>query len=417
MGNTYTVAVRTGDQTKSYSEAFQTETQYAAGWRRVLQAARDHGEVRCMCLGTGDRLLAVRYYETTDSFGLARYPNTGETHQRDCRFYAPNSHKSGLSTYQKGVVDERPDGTVKVSLAIGMTMKAPIPAVDAETELVSNGLRSSQRSMQLLGLLHFLWDSAGLNVWWPAMRGKRTVRTVTYRLNEAAENILVGPSKLSEVLLTPAYSVSGRDALRNIERVSAAVSNRSRLIVIATMAAYKEEPRILRVSGFHGIPFLDVTAAMWKSAVRRFPSAVAAWRSGQQVMVIAQCEPNPQSKVAHVVGLALMQVSSSWVPVESSYELVIADKLVAEERAFLKPLRYDAGQAAVHPDFILLDTKVEAPMEVFGRTDEAYTSRMQEKIDYFNQHFGQKSWWCWNAAEDREGHAIPDFPEKVRRDR
>ena len=87
-----------------------------------------------------------------------------------------------------------------------------------------------------------------------------------------------------------------------------------------------------------------------------------------------------------IVGLALMQVSTSWIPVESSYELVIADKLVAEERAFLKPLRYDAGQAAVHPDFILLDTEGEAPMEVFGRSDEAYVNRRQEKVEYFN-HF------------------------------
>lgn len=417
MGKTYTVAVRTGDQTKPYSEAFQTQTQYASGWRRVLQAARDHGEVRCMCLGTGERLLAVRYYETSDSYGLARYPNTGEAHQRDCRFYAPNGYKSGLSAYQKGVVDERPDGTVKVSLAIGMRMKAPMPAVDTETKSVPKGQRTSQRSMQLLGLLHFLWESAGLNVWWPAMRGKRTSGTVTYRLNEAAESILVGQARLSDVLLTSAYSAAGRDALRNAERVNAAVSNKSRMIVIAPLAAYKEEPRTLRVSGFHGIPFLDVSTEMWKSAAKRFKYAYDAWRDGQQVIVIAQCEPNAQSKAANVVGLALMQVSSSWIPAESSYELVIADKLVTEGRAFLKPLRYDADQDVVHPDFILLDTESEAPMEVFGRTDEAYDNRRQEKVEYYNRHFGQNTWWCWNAAKDRKGHAIPDFPDKARRTR
>lgn len=417
MGKTYTVAVRTGDQTKTYSEAFQTEAQYASGWRRVLQAARDHGEVTCMCLGSGDKLLAVRYYETSDSYGLARYPNTGEAHQRDCRFYALNPQKSGLSSYQKGVVDERPDGTIKVSLAIGMTVKVPMPPVSANAVSLPRGHRASQRSMQLLGLLHFLWDSAGLNVWWPAMQGKRTVGTVTYRLNESAENIFVGQTKLSDVLLTPAYSATGRDALRNTKRVATAIANRSRLIVIAPLASYKEEPRMLRVSGFHGIPFLDVSTAMWKSAADRFSLAASAWRDGQQVIVIAQCEPNAQSKAANVVGLALMQVNSSWIPVESSYELVIADKLVAEERAFLKPLRYDAGQSAFHPDFILLDTEAEAPMEVFGRTDVAYTHRMQEKVEYFNQHFGQDAWWCWNAAEDKHGQAIPDFPEKARRNR
>jgi hypothetical protein len=39
--------------------------------------------------------------------------------------------------------------------------------------------------------------------------------------------------------------------------------------------------------------------------------------------------------------------------VESSYERAVADKLVEQGRAFMKPMRYDVGADLVLPDFIL----------------------------------------------------------------
>jgi hypothetical protein len=417
MAKTYAVSVRLGGESKPYSEAFQTDAKYANGWRSVLQSARDHGEVSCLCLGAGEKALAVRYYETSDSYGLARYPNTGETHSRDCRFYAPNASKSGLGSYQKGVLEERADETFKIRLGLGLAMKDSPRAKDLAPKRIGNAPRVTQRSMQLLGLLHFLWDAAGLNAWWPALEGKRNLGTVAYRLNEIAEGVMAGRSKLSNVLLTPVQSPSGRDADRNIARVTAALQRKSRLIVIAPLASYKQEPRMLTVQGFHGIPFLDVPSAMWAAATKRFPRAVSAWRNGHQVIVIAQCEPRESSKAAGVVDIALMQVNSCWIPVESSYELVIANKLIAEKRSFVKPMRYDASEDDVHPDFILLDTDAEAPLEVYGREDEAYEIRMEEKRIYYETHFAQGAWWCWNAARDKKGLAIPDFPEKARRSR
>jgi hypothetical protein len=80
-------------------------------------------------------------------------------------------------------------------------------------------------------------------------------------------------------------------------------------------------------------------------------------------------------------------------------------------------MRYDASEDDVHPDFILLDTDAEAPLEVYGREDEAYEIRMEEKRIYYETHFAQGAWWCWNAARDKKGLAIPDFPEKARRSR
>ncbi len=78
---------------------------------------------------------------------------------------------------------------------------------------------------------------------------------------------------------------------------------------------------------------------------------------------------------------ALMETTADFIPVASDLERQVADHLVAEGRAFTKPLRYDADADLVLPDFVLTDTGVAAgwPMEVFGRDDADYRARRAEK--------------------------------------
>ncbi len=65
----------------------------------------------------------------------------------------------------------------------------------------------------------------------------------------------------------------------------------------------------------------------------------------------------------------------------SDLERQFANDLVAEGRAFTKPLRYDADTDIILPDFVLTDTGVVSgwPMEVFGRDDADYRARRVEK--------------------------------------
>jgi hypothetical protein len=76
-----------------------------------------------------------------------------------------------------------------------------------------------------------------------------------------------------------------------------------------------------------------------------------------------------------------MHVSENWIPLDSSYEAVVAEKLDAEHRQYVKPMRYDASISEVFPDFYLLDTKSDKPfpMEVFGMATPAYLARKQLK--------------------------------------
>lgn len=424
MARVYSVTIDNGVRQTKYSAEVQTEKEFSIRWKKILQDAHGKFGVRCCCLGQGNKELAVRYYEDSDSYGLARFPLTGEEHGRECRFYAPNPAKSGMGGYEKGVIEERPDGTTKIRLSVGLIKRDPatVQAVPNLDQPAVIGKIRAQPTMRLLGLLHLLWNEAGLNIWWPAMEKKRNLGRIHWWLNSAAEHIIAGKVTLNSVLLAGAMSESGADAKRNHSRVKDAIQKQTRLVVIVPLATYSADRgkaihSKLPIAGYHGIPLLEMTESKWKTAERQFPLSVAAWRQGHRVMAIAQVDPRKEKHghVAEVVNLALMQVTQNWIPVDSSYEQIIADKLAAERRGYMKPLRFDAGEDTIFPDFILLDTDKNTPMEVFGRTDEAYEARKAEKVEYYKENFGSDGWWCWNAAVDTAGARIPAFPPPARR--
>ena len=117
---------------------------------------------------------------------------------------------------------------------------------------------------------------------------------------------------------------------------------------------------------------------------------------------------------ADIVAGALMETTTHLVPVASTLERHVADKLVAERRTFIKPLRYDSSRNLVFPDFELLDAGIEhgLPMEVFGRNDEDYALRREEKSRYYSETYGIGRWWAWIAAGPKATE-MPEFPPRI----
>ncbi|MBK9362867.1 MAG: DUF1173 family protein [Rubrivivax sp.] len=56
-----------------------------------------------------------------------------------------------------------------------------------------------------------------------------------------------------------------------------------------------------------------------------------------------------------VESLSLMLTSEHWIPVEGVHELPLIQALVAQQRRFLKPLRYDARSVSEFANALLLD--------------------------------------------------------------
>jgi hypothetical protein len=245
---------------------------------------------------------------------------------------------------------------------------------------------------------------------------------VFWRVNQAADDVRSGTVNLADQLLLPAMAQDAPEAARNRSRVAGALAAKRRMLIIAPLASYSAErearmTRDLATAGFHGIPKAFVRPGQWDLLNKRYRAAVAGWKSGQTVIVIAQVEVKEREgrQSANVIDAALMAVTQHWIPTESSYERLVAEKLVNEGRAFNKPLLYDQGDDNVFPDFVLTDcASGEVPMEVFGRSDEVYLKRKAEKTALYDQRYGRGGWWAWDATQGSNSAGIPPFPEPSR---
>jgi len=421
MIDVHPVTISLNERTQTYTAAFQTSEQFQHGWQSVLKAAYGRAELRCSCKGRGAKRLAVKYFEGSDIFSLARFGLSGSQHAPDCQYYSASPSQAGAGGDSSGVIDLQPDGSVKIRLEIAMHERGEIAAPAGREKKPSERAPSAkQSSMKLLGLLQYLWEEAGLNQWKAAFTGKRRASLSYWWVNNAADNVWAGQVKLVDQLLLPAFGAETREAERNRMRATASLQDKHRMLVIAPLAAFSQEQsdamaKRLKIGGFHGMPIAFMQGGLWESTVRRFPTAVSAWRGGHGTVAIAQVELKQGAKgvYAAVIDMALMSITAEFIPVESSYERVVADKLVEQGRSFLKPMRYDAGADLVLPDFILTDTRKEIPMEVFGRDDAEYLRRKEEKRAYYDERYGRDGWWSWDAYANGAAASVPQFPVRA----
>lgn len=401
---------------KRYSREFQIESDFHKKWQSVLEAAHGTAEATCCCPGRGSRRLAIKRRESSGEYHLARFAGTGAEHSNECRFYAPSPETSGMQGYARGVVEEGDDGLLRIKLTRGLRIP---PTKESDGEVTEQSHRAPgirKPSMSQRALLDLLWQESRLNVWHPAMEGKRNVYSVFKAVKKAADRISAGRVRLSDVLLLPAAKAS-KAAAANEATVASAIRKGLRLVVVAPLARFDESKHgddieKLPVSMPFGIPPLYLQHGQWEKARNSFQREFSFWKSAGTVMAIAHVDVKQGSKwpIARVLEIGLMPVTEQWIPFDSSYEAVIAGQLKDQGRWFEKPLRFDAGTEEVFPDFWLLDVGVDYPMEVFGMDTPEYLMRKQIKLEYYNRKYGVDGWWSWNAVDDPRRAAIPGFP-------
>jgi hypothetical protein len=443
--------------TVAHSPKDQTSPSSELAWQAALHDAKTAGRIpQCQCMGDSDNPLVIRHHQgSREYYGLARYPKKGHTHHPKCRFYADKPELSGMQGYTTKVVEELDDGMFKIKLELDrQARELGAPAGGGSTSGKTGAPLPRKRAMRLLGLLHFLFTQGQLNRWHPSIKGKRSWPVVVRVLLEEADRVVCGRASLSEQLLLgikvdfnkkdvdtepkasrveqEAYARDNRARIQalNVNNVKAAQANKHRLVAIGRLSQYdwmteseqKPLPDLLKFTEYDGLPFMTMDKDMWGLAEKHYPSAWSAWRRGGSVYAIVRLqyfeEPwfpgaEKMKKDWKVVDIALQSFSAdSFIPVESSHENRVIEMLVTEDRIFEKPLRFEAGEDEVFPDFILLDTeKAKYPMEVFGLTTEAYEKREGEKRRYYEEHF-RSAWWCWKVASSEN---IPPLPAKAKR--
>jgi hypothetical protein len=418
MTSVHNVTVKLDDATKTYTAEFQTAESFAKAWQSVLKRAYKIAEVRCCCRGVGEKRLAVKYFAGSDKFSLAKFGGSATQHAADCRFSLDSDIDGPDGGSATGVINVQRDGSVKIRLEIGMSMRDPKQPDQMREPSTPRAPGNRQAAMRLGGLLGYLWEQATLNQWRPYWAGRRSMASVFRRLQTNAEGVISSDVQLADQILLPAMRPDSPEAARNAGRVLDAITNKRRMLVIAPLASYTAEraERMgegLKISGFHGIPLIFMSDGHWPRLCKRYQAVIAGWKAGHTTIVIAQIEVWQKAgrRGASLLDAALMSVSANWIPVESSYEHLVAERLVDEGRSFYKPLRYNQDESEVHPDFVLLDCeRGEVPMEVFGRTDDVYLARKREKEEYYDRRYGVKGWWRWDATAPGAQQSVPAFP-------
>ncbi|MDD1320395.1 DUF1173 family protein [Klebsiella pneumoniae] len=187
--------------------------------------------------------------------------------------------------------------------------------------------------------------------------------------------------------------------MKNIKMTSDALKKKESLICLNVLSKYNPEKhsntsKRLPVKFFSGVLIVLMNTDNWASLEKRFSSEIANWRSGGNVICIAIGElgkfKGNDIYYLKTLQIALMNVDDNWIPADSSYELTMLNYLHKHERSFIKPLRYDASNNDVFPDFCLTDIGSTElfPIEVFGMDTASYLARKVIKESYYNERYG-----------------------------
>ena len=315
---------------------------------------------RCLCVPGGVEMYVARHR----LFIVKRMPDSGSAHHPACQSYEPESQQSGLGELVGEAVLETEPGRVELRVDFPWARVLGHSVLRGEAQEVAE-IGVPRRRMSLRALMHFLFERAGFNRWSPAMAGKRNQGVLRKYLLEAAEEIMVKGVPLAERLYIP-------EPFSENSKVEAAQRRREKLAVLRPRDG--QTPLAVVIGEYKSS---EATAQGHRVWIRHMPNAplLIAGRTWERIERV--CAPLFEARdvdIGHSVRLvmaalicarrehtyeidsvSLMLTSEQWIPIEGVHELPLIDALVAQQRRFVKPLRYDARSAAPFPNALLLD--------------------------------------------------------------
>jgi len=402
---------------------FQESPQHFS--HEAISAKASEGHAYCLCTVPHPKLViarrAGRYY-------VAGWPNEGHLHHFECVFYKTQPGSSGIDQYTQESLQVAQDGTFSVKLKDALSLEIGV-GDRQKSEVQSSNIshKTHRRASSLLSLLHYLWEQSNLNRW--HANWKRNWFIARHHLLQTLSKGVVGKKELEQIT----YVVPQFDHLR-IEQIRVAWESWSRpFIQSATRADHLKQNgggAIIRIDcalllgrikslepsskgGYilklkdHAYPIYaksDLIGALLKS----FPFLAKTFESQSEAVALLLVLPHPKGYFS-LIDLGAMQTTKSLIPIDSSYELQVANMLVEQGRSFTKPLRYNQSDA-VFPDFILFDTRSRHTiMEIYGLSgNEGYDLRKLKKNWIYSQN--EADLWVWDLEKSPK---MPLLPSKL----
>jgi Protein of unknown function (DUF1173) len=369
---------------------------------------------RCMCVPGGVEMYIARHA----GYVVKRMPDTGNQHHPTCPSFEPEPGISGLSELLgEAIIEHSPDRVeLRTDFPLSRTPGKSMPRAEAVAD--PPDVNAPRKQMSLRALLHFLYERAGFNRWYPAMEGRRNQGVLRKYLYEAARGVTLKGVKLDECLYVPEpfrAEFKCEISERRREKLALLMSREDtvQFKMAILVGEYKGcEPtnvgRRIIVKHLPDVP-LCIESKAWERAERIYGASLQARHadvtSKPRVMLAAVIYAKSEH-VYQVDTLSVMLVTEKWIPLDGLHELPLIEALQREQRAFLKPLKYDAGTAAAFPNVLLLDCgKVPLPLHVLSPFADGKERALKEKT----VATGGLSAWVWHTDKP-----MPPLPDRAR---
>jgi Protein of unknown function (DUF1173) len=330
------------------SQRFTADTD---AFRHALAGAHEaKSRPACLCRTPGVPMCIVK---ASGKFFVRCMPGTGGDHAPACDSYEPPPELSGLGQVMGSAIRDDPDaGSTALRLDYALTRtggrQAPVPS-----GVESDSVKADSSKLTLRGTLHYLWEQAGFNRWSPAMTGRRSWAVIRRFLLEATEGKTTKGENLADVLYVPETFQSDRKgeiAERRLAKTSKATAldgkGARRLMLVIAEVKEIAPSRYGHKLVFKHLPDADshfmLNEDLHQRLLRRFEVELGLWDAFNDTHLVAIATFGiGAAGIASIEEIALMCVTSNWIPFDDNYDKLLIEAMTAAGRRFSKGLRYN----------------------------------------------------------------------------
>lgn len=350
-------------QTFSLDGLDLNEPDSPAGQAALANAHRRHVRPRCRCRPEGVEMYVARL--AGGWYIIKRLPHTGSQHGAECPSFELPASLTGRAAYVGTAITD--DGEAETELLLGFSLRRPLSHDRTVRERPVTAHRRAPANdprLGLLGLLHYLWDEAGLSRWSPGMAGKRTWPIVGWHLRQAAERTTIGRTPLSDRLWIPepfradhkaAIAARRQDAWA---RIGGERSRQDLMILVAELKAIRRHDRG-RVFTFRHMPDAPVMidSPVYENFAEAHDDALELWRAEPaDHLLVAASFSITNNGLPVIEEPTAMITSTEWLPYSTARDRQVLAEAVGDQRRFIVPLSYGHSAGAALPVMVLTDT-------------------------------------------------------------
>lgn len=388
-----------------------TDARLQEAFARIYETAE---RPRCLCIRGGVDMYVAKHRQ----YVVKRMPGTGNKHHPRCASYAPEYGQSGLGELMGDAVIEHSPESVELRVDFPLARVAGRAIVRGES-MPPAEITAPRHRMSLRAVMHYLFERAGFNRWTPAMEGKRSQAVIHKYLMEAAAEIEMKGTLLSERLYVPEQFSEERKA-------EIAERRRAKLSIVLSPVDESQYKMALVLGELKGTETAPFGRKVW---IKHMPDAPLfidnkAWELIERAfgVVLEARDADTKSRLRVVIGAlvyakrertyqidtaSLMLATEHWIPIEGMHEVGLLEALTGQKRRFLKPLRYDARSAAPFANALLLDTgDTPTPLHVVSSFMDIKERAAKEKAAKTNT----ADVWLWYTDEPMPAFARPGAP-------